>query len=349
MNNLCVDESKVVTIAGKGLKLNSASDVEELIKEIEKCQNLNLINFEGNTIGIKASESIGLALKNKSTVTSANFKDIFTGRLKTEIPFALAHLTNGLSNSKLTQLDLSDNAFGYVAIEALNPFLKSTCCQSLKSLHLSNNGIGIEGGILLADALKHLTCLEVFCCGRNRLENEAVFALSASLSQLTSLQVLELPQNSINHKAMSAIGKVVQSNSNLKVLNLNDNTITPKGAAKLALSLQKASNLKSINFGDCLLKTKGCFIVLYALKKNGVLYNLNELNLGNNEIGGDEIKKLLKSVFSIKNLQNHLKLDLSCNNFGKKACEDLKSSLNKCVYVNLRYINFCLQYISLLI
>ena len=46
----------------------------------------------------------------------------------------------------LTELDLSDNAFGPAGVEALIGFLTSPSCFSLKVVRFNNNGLGSKGG-----------------------------------------------------------------------------------------------------------------------------------------------------------------------------------------------------------
>lgn len=92
------------------------------------------------------------------------------------------------AQAHLTELDLSDNAFGPIGVEGLAALLRSPSCYALEELRLNNNGLGITGGKLLASALtdcynhsskegKPLP-LRVFIAGRNRLENEGAGALA---------------------------------------------------------------------------------------------------------------------------------------------------------------------------
>lgn len=83
---------------------------------------------------------------------------------------------------------MSDNAFGPIGVEGLASLLRSSSCYALEELRLNNNGLGIGGGKLLANAL--LDCyecskkqgkplaLKIFIAGRNRLENEGAKALA---------------------------------------------------------------------------------------------------------------------------------------------------------------------------
>jgi len=64
----------------------------------------------------------------------ALWKDLFTGRLKTEIPKALIHLGKGLATAgtKLKVLDCSDNALGPNGMIGLVDLLKSPVCYELE-------------------------------------------------------------------------------------------------------------------------------------------------------------------------------------------------------------------------
>lgn len=50
------------------------------------------------------------------------------------------------AESCLTELDLSDNAFGPTGVEPIIPLLTSSSFYSIKVLKFNNNGLGIKGG-----------------------------------------------------------------------------------------------------------------------------------------------------------------------------------------------------------
>lgn len=126
------------------------------MEAIEQCKNLSFLDLEGNTLGIEAAGAIAKALEiYGSDLKRALWKDMFTGRMKTEIPRALEYLGNGLctAGTRLVELDLSDNAFGPIGVQSLAAFLSSPTCYTLRELRLNNNGLGISGGKMLAKAL----------------------------------------------------------------------------------------------------------------------------------------------------------------------------------------------------
>lgn len=51
-----------------------------------------------------------------------------------------------ISGARLTELDLSDNAFGPDGVKSIEALLKSSVCYTLKELRLNNCGMGIGGG-----------------------------------------------------------------------------------------------------------------------------------------------------------------------------------------------------------
>lgn len=319
-----------VSFAGKSLKLNTEDDAKQVTNEIDKCKSLQYLNMEGNTLGVDAAKAIGKSLENHPEFKRALWKDMFTGRMKTEIPQALQFLGDGLvkAGSRLTELDMSDNAFGPIGVEGLASLLRSASCFALEELRLNNNGLGITGGKLLASALtdcynqsksqgKPLK-LRVFIAGRNRLENEGAKALAEVFKMIGTLEEVAMPQNGIYHPGITALSEAFKNNKNLSILNLNDNTIGPKGAEALANILPNLQNLKEINFGDCLLKTKGASVLAKALKNKHE--NLEHLTLGFNEIkktGGIAVAEALGNKSKLKSVI------LDGNQFGEDGCREV--------------------------
>nr|XP_023018802.1 LOW QUALITY PROTEIN: ran GTPase-activating protein 1-like [Leptinotarsa decemlineata] len=325
-----------VTFAGKSLKLDTEEDAKQVLEEITKCSSLQYLNLEGNTLGVDASRAIAKAIEKHPEFKRALWKDMFTGRMKTEIPKALKYLGEGLvaAGARLTELDLSDNAFGPIGVEGLASLLRSSSCYALEELKLNNNGLGITGGKLLASALTDCyncskkdgkpLALKVFIAGRNRLENEGAKALASVFKMIGTLEEIAMPQNGIYHPGISALSDAFTHNTNLQVLNLNDNTIGPKGAAAIASALPNLQNLREINFGDCLLKTKGAVLLADALKN--AHSKLEELTLGFNEIKRQGALRIVESMANKNKLKS---LILDGNQFGEDGKEEIKRKLKE--------------------
>ncbi|KAK9978611.1 hypothetical protein ABG768_020355 [Culter alburnus] len=316
---------------GQGLKLDNAQSVEEMVKEIEQFDGLRALRLEGNTIGVEAAQTIAKALEKKSDLQCCHWSDMFTGRLRAEIPPALVSLGDALimAGARLKVLDLSDNAFGPDGVKGIEKLLKSAACHSLQELRLNNCGMGIGGGKILAAALtvchKESSALgaplqlKVFIAGRNRLENDGATALAQAFQLIGSLEEVHMPQNGINYPGVTALATAMQHNPQLRVLNLNDNTFTKKGAIAMAEALKHLRNVQVINFGDCLVRSEGASAIAETLKEG--LPILKELNLSFGEITEEAALEVARSVQHKDQLE---KLDLNGNSLGEEGCDNLR-------------------------
>lgn len=107
---------------------------KNIINAINECKTLHFLNLEGNTLGVEAAKGIGTALTKHPEFKQALWKDLFTGRLKSEIPEALKSLGKGMitAGAQLTILDCSDNALGPNGMVGLVDLIKSPTCYSLQ-------------------------------------------------------------------------------------------------------------------------------------------------------------------------------------------------------------------------
>lgn len=324
-----------LSFKGKSLKLNTAEDAKDVIKEIEEFDGLEALRLEGNTVGVEAARVIAKALEKKSELKRCHWSDMFTGRLRSEIPPALISLGEGLvtAGAQLVELDLSDNAFGPDGVRGFEALLKSPACFSLQELKLNNCGMGIGGGKILAAALTECyrksssqgkpLALKVFMAGRNRLENDGATALAEAFGIIGTLEEVHMPQNGINHPGVTALAQAFAINPLLRVINLNDNTFTEKGGVAMAETLKTLRQVEVINFGDCLVRSKGAVAIADAVR--GGLPKLKELNLSFCEIKRDAAVAVAEAVADKTELE---KLDLNGNTLGEEGCEQLQEVLD---------------------
>ncbi|NXA30486.1 RAGP1 protein, partial [Ibidorhyncha struthersii] len=322
-----------LSFKGQSLKLNTAEDAEEVIKQIEEFDGLEALRLEGNTVGVEAAKVIAKALEKKSELKRCHWSDMFTGRLRSEIPPALISLGDALitAGAQLVELDLSDNAFGPDGVRGFEALLKSSACYTLQELKLNNCGMGIGGGKILAAALKEChrkssaqgkpLALKIFVAGRNRLENDGATALAEAFGIIGTLEEVHMPQNGINHPGIRALAQAFAINPLLKVVNLNDNTFTGKGAVAMAETLKVLRQIEVINFGDCLVRSKGAVAIADAVKG---LHKLKELNLSFCEIKRDAALTVAEAIEDKAELE---KLDLNGNCLGEEGCEQLQEIL----------------------
>ncbi|KAA8911352.1 hypothetical protein TRICI_003837 [Trichomonascus ciferrii] len=316
----------VFSLNGKGLKLDSAEDIQPHLDELKKLQNVTEIDLVGNTYGIEASKALGEAVKGLSDLEKANLSDIFTGRLREEIPKSLDYILKGLlSCKKLHTVDLSDNAFGIATIDPLESFLSQH--TPLEHLILANNGFGPEAGSRIAGALEKLATakkeagvdskLQTVVCGRNRLENGSMEAWAKFLSAHGTIKEIRLYQNGIRQEGIEHLLLHGLSKSpELEKLDLQDNTFTAKGAKALAEVFKGWKNIKEIGISDCLLTAEGGEVLARALVESEVLDSLQALKLQYNEIEETGLNLLKQAVE--KRMPNLKLLELNGNRFSEE-------------------------------
>jgi Ran GTPase-activating protein 1 len=318
---------KVFSLEGKGLKLDTAADVEPHIQPLLESTDYTEVRLGGNTFGITACERIAAALAPQKSLEVAEFADIFTSRLIEEIPEALTHLLNALLEiPTLHTVNLSDNAFGQRMSKPLVDFLSRHI--PLRHLILNNNGMGPEAGAHIADALRDLAArkeearkagqevppLESIVCGRNRLESGSMAAWARAYEvNAAGMRSVKMTQNGIRQEGIVLLLREgLRHATALEVLDLQDNTFTVTGSTALADVVTSWPELRELGVSDCLLSGRGGVKLAKALAaaKNG---KLETLRMQYNEITAEGVKQFLHA--SKTALPSLRRIELNGNKF----------------------------------
>ncbi|KAK6101894.1 Leucine Rich repeat family protein [Brugia pahangi] len=322
-------------------KLDNENDAEKMAKVIENAHIVEVLELRGNTIGVGAGERLSHALEFHPELKRALWSDIFTGRLKEEIPPVLRFLCGSMirCGTRLVELDLSDNAFGPVGAKGLEEFLESSSAYSLEVLKLNNNGLGAGGKIIGKALIRcHINAqkdgqifqLKTFVAGRNRLEDPGAFALAEAFQVLGSLEEITMYQDGIRAKGIEALSESFRYNPNLKIINLSDNTFTVSGACAMAKVVRDLMNLEVLNFGDCLCRDKGALAIISNISLSSHSH-LKEINLSGNELSPRAVEIILDRVSQGLHLKS---LVLHTNNMGAQF-DEVKSKCNKYSFIDL--------------
>ena len=320
------DQSRfAISTAGKFY--NTAEEVQEGIALLrEHKDRVTELVLSRNSYGVQACEAIGLALAQCPRLVAANFSDVFTGRLREEIPPALGFLSSGLRALQIEELDLSDNAFGPDGVRGFSELLANMPC--LKTLRLNNNGLGPEGGALVAEALLagQKPLLEEFCAGRNRLENEGAAALGHLFGEMKSLKKVSLPQNGIKTEGFMALFSGLEQNPCLQWVEVNDNCLSEEPAfTSLSRAVGRLQFLSVLNLGDSLLGDSGAMPLLLALHSSNP--HLLQLNLQYNELKSEAVgEELVRLVLEKEDLEM---LNIKGNEFKDRTKDKIVEGLEK--------------------
>eukprot|EP01128_Nolandella_sp_AFSM9_P005300 TRINITY_DN2537_c0_g1_i2.p1 TRINITY_DN2537_c0_g1~~TRINITY_DN2537_c0_g1_i2.p1 ORF type:complete len:366 (-),score=83.71 TRINITY_DN2537_c0_g1_i2:82-1071(-) len=305
------------------------------------------MTFSGNSVSPAAAEALATEIGKQETLTSIDLGDIFTARMREEIPPAMAAFYAAIKDKNLESLIVEDNAFGP---DGIKPFIDILvdCKESLKVFNCNNTGLSPEGGRIIANALLGYTVesygdagealdtvlkasdsadgspvpsnIETFIVGRSRLEDGGALALSKAFSTMKSLVKISIPQNGINREGMRAIATSLADNPLLEVLDVNDNNIGPEGAAVFAEILPQLKKLRVLDLGDTMLEGESISVIAEALKDHTTL---EFVNFNYSEIDDDVAEEIADKI--IKNNKNLKTLWLDGNELhtaGLKAIQD---------------------------
>lgn len=322
--------SKVFSIRGKALKLDTAADLEKHVKPLKESSDVEEVHIEGNTIGVEASQALARILETKTSLKYANLSDIFTGRLLSEIPQALDALLKALLKCpNLHTISLNDNAFGLNTVEPLRPFLSQH--TPLQHLYLNNNGLGPQAGTLVAEALAQLAekknaarkdggevpNLETVVCGRNRLETGSMAAWVKAYQANNKVKTVKMVQNGIRQEGVAMlIQHGLSACAQLDTLDLQDNTFTSLAARTLANVVPAWMEIRDIGVGDSLLGSRGGRMLADALAQ-GSNKKVEVLRLQYNEIDSKGLKALAEAG-SGSGLPRLRRIELNGNKFSEE-------------------------------
>lgn len=233
-------------------------------------------------------------------------------------------------------------------MDPIVPFL--TTNRTFQILRLNNNGLGPEGGAIIADALYESAVLSekdgkksqlrTVICGRNRLENGSAPNWGKAFAKHGGLEEIRMPQNGIRAEGIAALVRGIAKCPGLKHLDLQDNTFSEEnskdGANAITESLDIWTGLETLNLSDC------CLLLeeddgedgddpLAIVKKltSGSNPKLQTLQLQNNNLNGEWIVPLAENI--VVHLPALKTVELQWNEFEEddESVASLKRTLKK--------------------
>lgn len=288
---------KIVSISEEKKKYNVPQDVQGLVSELQDArESAQVVDLSENSFGPECLLEVVKAISAMKEVKILNFKGIFTGRQKEEVEEGLRHVCKHLSGMEsVSYLDMSDNALSLHGMEILAPLVSSL--PGLEHLVFNNNGIGIDGGIFLAQALEALSQksnkLESVEIGRNRLES-SVSKIAKSLMLFPHLDTVRVFQNGISCSSVCEFLRELRS-LKIRVLDLSDNFLLTHGSEVLGECLN-GWDIENLNVSECLVGDLGMGeinrVLLHKSEIQGVFSTVKEVDFSYNEISDSSIEEI---------------------------------------------------------
>jgi len=186
------------------------------------------------------------------------------------------------------------------------PFLSKN--PSFQIFRLNNNGLGPEGGTVIANALRDnatvrraipsekRSSLRTVICGRNRLEDGSASAWAEAFAAHGTLVEVRLPQNGIRMAGSVALAEGLAKNADLELLDLQDNTLSQRGDQAFANALSSWPRLHTLNFSDCVLSEEGEVPQVIEALANGSNPLLRTLQLQNDNLENSTVTVLASGI-----------------------------------------------------
>jgi Ran GTPase-activating protein (RanGAP) involved in mRNA processing and transport len=201
-------------------------------------------------------------------------------------PAGAAALSQALRlSTQLFDLDMSDNRLGAAGTMSICDALRSEAC-ALRRLCIDTNGMGDEGAVHIAAALRANTTLERIELGFNWIGAAGMRALCDVLCAANAtLTHLIFGQNDAGDAGAAALADMLRVNASVAFVDLRSNGVGDIGAASIGGALRANACLTRLDLRGNRIGAEGCVALAAALvDANG---SLQRLNLENNAIGGD--------------------------------------------------------------
>ncbi|EJD36085.1 RNI-like protein, partial [Auricularia subglabra TFB-10046 SS5] len=291
----------VFSLKGKGLRFNDADDLAPYLKEVPDLSKVTEICLSGNTLGVKAANALAESIRGMSSLRVATLSDLFTGRLDTEIPMALAALCEALTETQsLIEFNVSDNAIGKY-VDALVPLFSKN--HSIRVIKLNNLGFGPYAGNIVAEALIAAVSqgepsnLRVMISGRHHIENGAAPAWGRMFAAHGGLTGVDMQSAWIGAAGFKEIANGLAHCKGLRHLNLDDNLgrdSEDDGWSAFAGALRSWTRLRFCNVASCKMENEGAQAILDVLAE-GNHKELHTLVMDNSDLT-EEVYSQLRDV-----------------------------------------------------
>lgn len=247
-----------------------------------------------------------------SGVKVAILSDIIASQPEDKALKVLQTISDAFKNSRLEEVDLSDNAMGTKGVVACHSVLRGpTVSDTLQKLKLCNNGLSQytmeEVAILLTEGeseciAKHLTQIHFF---NNMSDDDGCVSFKKILSRAANLEDIRFSGTRAKARGSVHIAEGLNDLassgrlSGIKRLDLADNSFGDCYQL-LADALRQCSKLEYLDLHDCLLDDDGIVAVCDALleaKPPLSFLSLSGNNIGSSsDAGGKSVAALINSI-----------------------------------------------------
>ena len=256
-------------------KWDTTDQITNILNDLEQYKDkLVGIDLCHNSVGEECAKAISEKLQNLPHLRKIKMKDCFVSRGLEELPKCLKYLLDSVSDKKITELDLSDNALGPSVIPSFEKFFKEN--KTLEKLQLNNCGMGPVGTPQLVEFI---------------VENKQM-----------PLKSLKISRNNLNLDGGNSIAKLLEEKNDITELSISDNELPKEAMIKIFDVVKKNKNIKSFDIHNNLVSKDGIKILNQILPElqDILCLDLSDISVDNSQ---DDIKELFKLLPNLKKLR----------------------------------------------
>lgn len=207
---------KKFTLYGGKIEIVDSNISEDLISSLQSRKELKTLDISYTNMDNK------LLLNIIHSVThNPNFRVLSISSLKLEYNHITA-ICKLLKQNQLTSLYLENNEIFRFKMSRLAEFLEK--CTKLKSLCITDNGLGDKEAEHLAKSLKHLSLIRLEL-ENNDLNDIGAVKISYAIKNMPELTHINMQSNRITYEGIIKILENLKDNPSLKALHLSRNSI----------------------------------------------------------------------------------------------------------------------------
>jgi len=293
---------------------------------------VNLVKARCKDIGIDIRENMIYKFedytKSKCKNRIVDLSECFLGINSIIIISSILFTSDRISRLNLTRNNLGDNG-----VKILINSIKNS--HSLVSLNITSNSITHKGGeVIFGDLINQQSIIDLNVSSiegtnRNRLTADGIKNIEKFLKKNFFIETLNISGNSIKDEGFITLARGLNNNQTLTKLIISNNDIHPKGLAT-GLDEIVSNKLYSLNLSNNPILDEGIKKLTDSLKNFNNLHRLNVSNCGF-EFSGFE--HLLNALQFIKRIEY---LNISGNNIKSDNFENLKPCFTS---FGVKYLN----------
>ena len=314
--------------------------IQRIVKSLQGSQTLTKLCISNNNVTDEAANDISTGIS--CNVGLQEF-DISRNNLNTSGAIVIARSLQKITS--LIKLYINHNSITHEATDDIAAAI--SCNTKLEEFDVSGNNIQAMGAVKIMKALQNICTLRILCFSNNNITDEVADHIVAAISCNTKLQEIDVSGNNIqtagaekvmealkgicslrrlcisnSDEATSEILAAVCCNSKLQDIGSSENHLQTTGMIRIMKALKGIHMLKNLYLNNKNISVKAADVIAIAISYAS---QLNELDVGNNYLETEGIRKIVKSLQGSQTLR---KLCISNNYVTGEAANDIAAAIS---------------------